>query len=1227
VASLVLSVLPGLPAAAALPMAREAAAAGPVDETAASARAQSSGEPVEVTADRTEYSTTKANPDGSFTLTQSTSPQRVQEKDGGWGAVDPVLERREDGRIAPKGAVVDLSFSGGGSGSDMIRLGKDGRSVTLGWPGALPTPTLSGATATYANVFDGVDLQLTATAESYREVLVVKTPEAAQNPALEQVKLTASGDGLSVVPGVGGGLRAIDENGNAVFRGPAGQMWDSAGDYASGPQTQLMRTDTVGPADGQKQDDPSQPGHGDATAVLPVKVDDGAVAVHPDLGLLRGKSTVYPVYIDPSIGLGVSERTKISSDGDKFWMFDGDKGVGKCGTADGYYCGGGYVDRMYFEFAPTKLAGKHVLDATFRAHETWSFNCDPHWVDLVRTDNISEGTKWPGPNQLDLMGDRYVSAGRGSLCSPDQPDSWIEFNDNPDESDENLTSTVRSFADGKMSRLTLMLRAKDESDPRAWKRFDDSAELQVTFAYKPGVPTSVGVIPGNGTTAYCEKSSSDPLIVTRVDPMVQARVQTQIEAHKGDEEGSLQAEYMVERGDDAAWHQVWSGHRPDTGWDPDETLEKMRTTDRADGGLYRYKARTQSHWSYSGKSGDLWSPYSSWCYFKIDSSAPKAPRITAGSPYTECTTDLCAGKGGPGVSGSFTFQPNTADITKGHTDNTAYEWKLLSPPAKQVSGGLSVEVKDVKPPLAGTQVLSVRAKDVHNRWGTPAEFVFKVAPAAGAVGRWHFDDAAPGSGVTVAKDIATEGTRHDATLYTSHAGWSTLGRRGESDYSLYLNDGSTDTTRDGYAATAAPAVNTKDSFTVSAWVYLTDTSQTHVVLSAPGTQASAFTLYYSSSYKKWVFNRTAADVKDNAVYLRSIADAGPPPLNVWTYLAAVFDDKGDTDKTNDTIQLFVNGRPQGKPVVLNDLSSAYQPWTSTASLQFGRSLVGGVGEENFRGRIDEVSVWQYPLTAEQVAQEAQLTQDGVAADELVADWDATASTGTQVKEITSYPAPALALSSSGAVLDEDDNALVLDGTSGYASAGGPVVDETGSFTVSAHVRLDAKKLAAKPVGYQAQVAGQAIGGESSWALWVVKPAADTYQWKFTRTAAGSDGKVTQSAEVAAADPAEVDTGVDVTGVFDGQESWQWTDPADASKTEDRLGRLHLYVGGTEQLGDDDSGFSAVQQGTGALSAGRGTAGGSTGYYLPGSLQSLRVWIGALSTDQILSQVLDTPDGT
>ncbi|NUT28690.1 MAG: LamG domain-containing protein [Streptomyces sp.] len=1224
VASIGVSALPGSPVVT--PAAAAAATSGDLDELTALAQAKASGEPVEVTGDRTEYSTTEANPDGSFTLTQSTTPQRVERADGTWDEVDPTLERRSDGRIAPKGSVVDLSFSGGGSGSGMLRLAEEGRAVSLGWPDALPEPVLDGATATYPNVFAGVDLQLTATAEGYREVLVVKTAEAAKTPELEHVELAARGDGLSIVPGAGGGLRALDEDGNAVFRGPAGQMWDSAGDdQETGPQTQLLsRADATADASGEPaQDDPSQPGEGDTTAVLPVAVADGTVAVRPDLELLRGEDTVYPVYIDPSIGLGASERTKISSDEDEFWMFDGDKGVGKCGTADGFSCGSGYIDRMYFEFAPTKLAGKYVLDATFRARETWSFNCDPHWVDLERTDNISEATNWPGPAQLDQMGDRYVSAGRGGLCTPDQPDAWIEFNDNPDETDENLKSTVRSFADGKISRLTLMLRAKDESDPRAWKRFDDSAELQVTFAYKPGVPTDVGLIPGDGTTAYCKKSSSDPLIVTRKDPMVQARVQTQVESNKGAEEGSLQAEYVVERGDDAAWHSVWSGHMPDTGWHPDGTLEKLRTSDRADGGLYRYKARTQSHWSYSGKTGDLWSSYSSWCYFKIDSTAPKAPQITAGSPYTECTANLCEGHGGPGTPGSFTFKPNAAD-----TDITGYEWKLLSTSAKAVSGS-TVTVKDVTPPLSGTQVLSVRAKDVRSRWGAYSEFTFKVAPAAGAVGRWNLNGV-PGSGTMTATDTATEGTRHNATLVGANGtGWSSRARRGDADYSLRLNDDTTDPAlQTGYAATATPAVNTKDSFTVSAWVQLSNASANRVVLSEPGTNGSAFALYYSSAYKKWIFNRTDKDINGPA-FIRSFADQENPPLNVWTHVSGVFKTEGDdnlpdTDPTNDTIQLFVNGRAQGKPVVLSTASSTYTPWTATGGLQFGRSKSdGSYGAYHF-GLLDEVAVWQRALAPEQVAEEAQALQDGVPANELVARWDATAAKGTEVAESTTYPVPSMKLSATGAVLDEADNALVLDGSAGYAAATGPVVDESGSFTASALVKLDSAKLAGKPVGYQGQVAGQRVGGESSWALWVVKPADGIYQWKFTRTAVGSDGKVTQSAVVPGADIAETDTWVQVTGVFDAQERWEWTDPA-GSGSEIRYGKLHLYVGEYDQPSEGEAGFTAAQQGTGELAMGRGANAGTVGNHLPGGLAELRIWTGAMTADQIRNQVLATPD--
>jgi hypothetical protein len=1227
----------------------EAVAAAPeaaLTEQSASERAAATGEPVEVPSERTEYTTTVANPDGTFTLTQSTQPQRARAEDGTWQDIDVTLVKRSDGTVGPKAAVVDMAFSGGGSGSGLLRLGHDGQELRMGWPTTLPTPTLDGATATYANVpINGVDLQMTATAEGYREVLVVRTAEAAASPELEQISLTATGDGLSVVPGEGGGLRAVDADGNPVFRGPAGQMWDSAGDdAATGPQTQLLSAaaTNTGEAQGRQTsaDDLSHPGEGDASAELPVAVGDGTVSVKPDLELLRGQETVYPVFIDPPVGLGVSEWTKLSSDGDRFWKFTEPKGVGRCGVADGYACGSGYTDRMYFEFGPGKLAGKHVLDATFRAYETWSFNCTPYWVDLERTDNISEGTRWPGPKQLDQMGDKYVSAGRGDLCSPEQPNRWVEFNDNPAEGDENLTSTVRAFAAGKFPRLTLMLRAKDETEPRAWKRFDNNAELKVWYVHKPGVPTTVGAIPGTGNKTGPCRPLTDPLTVTVDTPTVHARVQTLVQPGADETTPALQAEFVMERSSDdtakGTWSQVWSGYRPERGWATDGELLSITTTNRADGGLYRFRSRTQSHWSYDGKSGDLFSPYSSWCYLRIDSTAPKMPTIVSGGPYAKCTVNDCAPHGSPGVPGTFTFRPNAAD-----KDVKAYRWRFLDMGASAVkrvdaaTTNAPVTRKDITPSLPGTQTLVVEAsdlkldKDGRVRWGPPAEFVLKVGLPEGPTGRWRFDDGKPNSNVTVAKDTGEAGTRHNAVLRDTLAtGWSTMGRRGAGDYSLWLNDSTDPAKQTGYASTDGAAVNTQDSFTVSAWAYLTDASANRTVLSAPGDRGSAFTLYYSSTYKKWVFHRTDQD-KDSPVYIRSVADEANPPLRVWTHLAAVFDAKNDVDKSNDTIQLYVNGKPQGDPVVLSKVASTYSPWAADRNLMMGVSKVGGAYGEYFRGRVDEVAVWQYALSAEELRVEHELRQDEVPANELVAHWDATISSGKQVSESpedpddpasTSFPyrRGGLTLSGNAELTGEDATALVLDGTSGYASTTGPVIDETGSFTVSARVRLNKALLESKPEGYRGMVAGQAtpVGKESSWALWVEKMPDGGYHWRFGRTAVDSTGKIVDTAFAFAQEAVgahEFNTWVDVTGVFDATQSFSATDGTQ------RFGLSQLYVGQFPQI-EEDGGLEADQQGSGVLSVGRGSANGTTGHHLPGDLAKVRVWTGAMTTDQVKSQI-------
>ncbi|MCS0639223.1 LamG domain-containing protein [Streptomyces sp. LP05-1] len=1235
-----------------------------------SARAAETGEPVEVLAERTAYSTTLANPDGTFTLTQHTTPQRSKAADGSWRPVDVTLERRPDGTVGPRSAAVDLAFPGGGD-RNAIRLGDRRGSVSLGWAAPLPEPRLDGATATYQDVYEGVDLRLTATAEGYREVLVVKTPEAAARPELDRISLATRGDGLNLEPGAGGGVRAVDANGNAVFAGAAGLMWDSAGDRpapapgspaattpgnrpatastsapGSGPAStpaapgaRAARTApapaaaSTGPArpaaplspgpGGDPGDAPAgteRPGEGDSSAVLPVTVGDGTVSVVPDPAVLHGADTVYPVYIDPPMGLALSERTVLSSDGDRFYDFDGDLGVGNCSRLGPWYCDKNHTNRMYFEFAPTNLAGKQVVDAVFRAYETWSFSCNPQPVELWRTNNISEGSSWPGPARLDHMGDRDVSAGRGEYCSPEQPDSWVEFHDNPAESDENLTATVRAFADGKFPRLTLMLAAKNENDPDAWKRFDDNAALQITYVPKPGLPTPYGVIPGNGTMRYCNPSN-DPLVVTTPTPRVQAGTQTLVQPASNGFKGSLKARFDAERYDpaDKAWVHTWDGQS--ASFRPDGYLETLRMTNRADQILYRVRMRTQSYWTVGGTTSFMSSAATPWCYFKTDTTAPKPPRITTDGLYRPCDSDDCPGTGGPGRAGAFTFRPNAADVnaTTGATDITGYRYRLLTQTGATTVTGANPPARPVTPGLAGVQVLSVEAKDVRERWGEPEEFVFKVAPPQGATGRWQFADRPAGTTTgTTTRDTATEGTvRHPATL-AGGAGWSERSRRGAGDHALDLS-GTDPARQQAYAATTEPAVNTADSFTVSAWAYLADPTTNHVVLSAPGGKQSAFTLSYSSGHRRWAFSRAAQDTATTTTAL-SLADTLDPPTGVWTQLTGVFDARGTTDAADDTIQLFVNGRPQGRPVRLAATAAGYQPWASTEGLQIGRAKVAGTYQQYFRGYLDEVAVWQEARGADLVREDAELREDETAATALVGRWNAEGATGTQVRDTSGYARAPLTLSATGARLatGDDGTELLLDGTAGHATAAGPVVDETASFTVTAAVRLDSALLAKKPVGARSYVLGRATatGGESAWALWAEKVSADGYRWYFGRTSTDAAGKVVQSVAASAEDPAELDTWVQLTGVFDA---------ADPAATGGR-GGLRLHLGAAQQVTDAPSAFTDPSQGTGSLTVGRGTALGTTGHHLPGAVGEVRLWAGAMNTEQIQAAVLNGGSG-
>ncbi|MCC5480508.1 laminin G domain-containing protein [Streptomyces sp. JA03] len=911
------------------------------------------------------------------------------------------------------------------------------------------------------------------------------------------------------------------------------------------------------------------------------------------MDLLRGKDTAFPVYIDPPVKAVVhNDWTALNSQGDHFWEWDGDKGTGYCSNYAGYLCSySPYTQRLYYEYPLTSLYGKKVLDVTFEAYQTWTFTCDAHWYDLSLVDRgISDSTRWSSrPQGIDLMGDRNVAYGRGSLCSPSQPADWVRFSDNVgEETNENLTPTVRDFVEKQKPQITFSLTAHDESSTASWARFRDDAKLSVTYISQPGVPTPVGV--QKGTTGSVCNASTQPFATSDTSPKMYATVQSADGSN-----AQLRAQFEVWKADGSA--KVWDADSPSSEWVADNAKRDATTSALAPQTTYRMHARTEAYYKTDrGTTGTLTSSWSSWCYFRVDTDSPPAPVISSkDGKYKPADTDPASGA--VGESGVFTFTPADSDPkTAGvQSDVTSYKWKLnsgkLSDPIP-VAKGASLD-RTITPNQPGENTIQVWAFDDAGHTSLTGYYSFNVKGAELPTGIWHLD----GNG-----NDSTTATPHGLTP-SDTAAYSILERAGT--HSLKL-DGTS-----GYAATSSPVLDTSKSFSVSAWVRLQDDSRNYTILSQAGTTASGFQLYYSSAYKAWIFNRHGSDISGPTI-TRSISTA-PPTLNVWTHLAGVY------DAAAGTIQLYVNGRPQGDPVAFTT------PWNATGALQVGRLHASGSYSEYFDGRIDEVHVWSRAIADTEVIQDAVLEDEDASDGEaghptvaLLSSWDATTASSTTITDTSGY---GRTMTLHGATLgidpDTADNAdlglptrqvMALNGASDYATAMGPMVDDTGSFTATAWVRLDGAKLADTSKSYQVQVLGQPGTTQSSWGVWYEQPAGSTQgKWYFGRPNKDATGATWTRAQ---SEVAAKDTWVRLTVVYDAQQA-----SGDESDSTTR-GAVYLYADTTQVDGDHGVAYTAPWQGSGQFEVGRARIDGAAARYFPGHIASVRVWAGAMSANQI-----------
>ncbi|MGW2398293.1 ricin-type beta-trefoil lectin domain protein [Kitasatospora sp. NPDC001664] len=367
----VLSVPPALAGTATpAPGATTAPAAQPPAESAATkairaafAEAKRTGRPVVVDELTTETSQTTADPDGR-TLSSDAVAQDVRTKrDGRWQTLDTTLKANADGTVTPALTGSDLVLSGGGTGPLATISTADGKKLSISAPFTLPKPTLNGGTATYASVLPDVDLEVTARPDGgWRDVIVVKTAQAAADPRLKSLHFPLRTTGLQVASDRAGNVSLTDEGGKVRMHAPTPFQWDST---RPAPPAPLLKPAQAAPkslfaapaapaaADAQAEADRSttgRPGPAAAVSAMAVTASASELVLTPDQNTF-GKGTG-PWYLDPEtsvdngrqVNAQVQENHPDTSNVNTLSSL----GVGYCGYSD---CTGYGRYRSYYQLS------------------------------------------------------------------------------------------------------------------------------------------------------------------------------------------------------------------------------------------------------------------------------------------------------------------------------------------------------------------------------------------------------------------------------------------------------------------------------------------------------------------------------------------------------------------------------------------------------------------------------------------------------------------------------------------------------------------------------------------------------------------------------------------------------------------------------------------------------------------------------------------------------------
>ncbi|WP_335986724.1 LamG-like jellyroll fold domain-containing protein [Glycomyces sp. MUSA5-2] len=875
-----------------------------------------------MTDQRSEFGTVVALPSGGLKAQIGVEPIQALDESGEWAPIDTTLEIASDGSVRPVNITEEVAFSAGGAAPlATVDYGSAGV-FALAWPGELPEPVLDGPQAVYADVMAGVDLVVEATAQGFRYDLVVADAEAAANPDLEAIVFDVEATGVEVAESASGSVE-VSVDGQAEMASGEALMWESpAGSdgTATVPDLTLI-TDTP--------TDPDQ-----EVAPVDVALESADLVLRPDLELLRGADTRYPVVIDPQWDGGIQDNlwglvnTKYpdstfyrgkNTSGDYFMSNTstyGNAGAGQtCDSWSELTCYSSTYDmRSMFRMDTDTITQNDYRvpsKGVFKIVQRHSASCSNGAARIYRTGGYNADDTWntqPSWNEYVAIS----SANNGALCDGS---AYVSFN---------VTSMVQMAEDNEWANLTLGLRAPDESpspDLLQWNRFDSyTAVLEITYDV---IPYTVTKLQLNG--ASCTAVSADTPWITDRTPELSGLVRS------SDATVKWTMQVKESGSNETPFYEYTSGALT-------SNYRQSRTVPTSPvlgDGVYYWHAK-----GISATNSSLTSSWSSPCRFKLDGTKPSTPSVTPGAEAPYAVGDTL----------SLTLQ-STDSTVNGVSSGIArfeYSWQTNTYDQSLASTGTATLTRANL--TAGRHVLYVRAVDAAGNASDAKTYTFFAGndiPAT-PMAAWRFEG-----------DTADDtGEGHHLTLAAGDAVAYTTDRDGRPNSALALDGATCLHTGDG-------VIFTSGAYSLTAWVRLdTVDNTTERPLAQIGDSGAGFQVWYSASANLWYFSVLDADQN-----WYSIGAAPTAALGEWEHIAATYDPDAQITR------LYLGG------TLVAERTAAFTPWNAASDFGVG-CKPDASATTAVNGAIDQVGVWQGLLTDAQI-QAAMTDLPGAS---VQADW-------------------------------------------------------------------------------------------------------------------------------------------------------------------------------------------------------------------------------------------------